>query len=107
MSTRISKNKGGSYNITLQDPTTNIRINNGCRVTLKDAKELAREYDLNFYKDKTYLLPKGIAFSTRDRVFLLNIHHPKRDKSYSIGNYTTVEEAKKARLRIIQSLLDL
>lgn len=75
--------------------------------TKKEAETIANQYDVEYFKENKRNLPLGISFRETRNTFYLSIHHPKTQKTIALGTYRTVREARKAKRKVLNSLIGL
>lgn len=66
----IYQNKSGGYAPRFWDFINTKWVYFGTFKDLNDAEDILSEYQYNFYKDRTYLLPKGISLSHAKKKFI-------------------------------------
>jgi hypothetical protein len=95
-----------SYCVTYWDSILKKSISKNLP-TLKKAKEWANVIDFELFSANPELLPKGIHLHTESKRFALGILDPNKSSTITLGYYSTMQDAKEARFRIINSLLNL
>jgi hypothetical protein len=91
------------YQATFYDPLLKKSIHLGFYDLHIQADEKVTEYVFEYYSKNTALLPKGISFAKRDKVFVYSI--VIKDKKLSVFRHKKLKEVHNARLSFIASLI--
>lgn len=97
----------GKYDVIFFDPITHERILVAICKNLEEAKEKYLEYQLEYYSQHPYLLPKYIG--VKKGKFTVDLHYKvKFDKEFRrvyLGAFDSLQAAENAKLEFITNLL--
>ncbi len=105
MSALVTKNNN-SFQVVFFNEENKENIYIGTFKTKEEAEEKASEYEINFYKTRSNLLPKGVCIT--GKVFILNIlvyTISGRKTKTMIASSKTLSEMKKLKLKCISSII--
>jgi predicted ATPase with chaperone activity len=105
MSALITKNQN-SFQVLFYNEESKENIPLGTFKTIEEAEKKASDYEIEFYKSRTNLLPKGVSIA--GNVFTLNILVYTISKSKSktmIASCKTLSEMKKLKLKCLSSII--
>ena len=105
MSALITKNKN-SFQVLFFNEESKENIPLGTFKTMDDAEAKASEYEINFYRTRTNLLPKGVCIT--QNVFILNIlvyTISGRKTKTMIASSKTLSEMKKLKMKCLSSVI--
>ena len=103
MSALVTKNNN-SFQVVFFNEENKENIYIGTFKT--EAEEKASEYEINFYKTRSNLLPKGVCIT--GKVFILNIlvyTISGRKTKTMIASSKTLKKKKKLKLKCISSII--
>jgi len=106
-----AKNNSKRWNPEFYDPILRARTNLGYFDTFEEANRVLGFAQFEYYKDKTYMLPKGIqiqnkVFESSKTFFRLVLSLPvttsfkKDNNQLYLGAYTTIQDALKVKFEL-------
>jgi hypothetical protein len=99
----VSKIKDNLFLVQFWNPLTQTKINLPSKKTYEEAKEQLREKNIEFFSDNSWLLPRGIGISKRDRMFTFTIN--LRGKTTYVFRNKDLDVVNQAKLDFINKLI--
>jgi len=107
MSTKISrvKDNDGNYQATFWCMINKKTIHHNGRKDYDDIVNIANGWDVDYYKTRKYLLPKGISLSAKGRFIVSVPSSGDISNSKVLGIFKTVQEASDYKAAILKRLI--
>jgi len=74
----IYETTGGNFQVRVYDVINSCWLYLGTENSLKDAVDRLRKEQVNYYKDKKYLLPKNIHIDLKEECFIFKLFYNKK-----------------------------
>ena len=100
----IQENNKNNFAVKIYDYLNSEWIYIGSEKTYDEAYKLHNKSQFDYYLNKRYLLPKGIALDIKKEKFIFVIWH--NNKTILQKRYDSLQQAKKAKQDFINKLID-
>jgi hypothetical protein len=105
MSALITKNKN-SFQVAFFNEENKESTSLGTFKTMAEAEEIASKYEIDFYRSRTNLLPKGVSITGNNftlRILVYTISG--KNQQAMIASSKTLSEMKKLKLKCLSSII--